>query len=51
VGGVPTVLEFGVYSLLFFHFVLTWALKTNALRLSNYMDSLDTELSQFNMEI
>jgi hypothetical protein len=31
-----------VHPLLFLHFVLTWALKTNALRLSNYLDSLET---------
>jgi hypothetical protein len=34
--------QFGVYSLLFFHFVFTWALKTDALCLPNYLDSLDT---------
>jgi hypothetical protein len=39
---IEKVKEFGVHLLLFLHFVLTWALKTNALCLSNYLDSLDT---------
>jgi hypothetical protein len=32
--------------LLFFHFVLTWALKTDALCLPNYLDSLDRETGE-----
>jgi hypothetical protein len=45
----PGVAEIWVYSLLFFHFVLTWALKTDALCLPNYLDSFDTFPSKSKM--